>query len=78
MLLFVPMIILPNQSFYTWLYRACTFWLSCPCALVISIPLGLYAGLGKASSLGVLIKGGNYLELLKDVDIVVFDKTGTY
>ena len=78
MLLFVPIIVLPNQSFYTWLYRACTFLVvSCPCALVISIPLGLYAGLGKASSLGVLIKGGNYLELLKDVDTVVFDKTGT-
>ena len=78
LLLFVPMIILPNQSFQTWLYRACTFLVvSCPCALVISIPLGLYAGLGKASSLGVLIKGGNYLELLKDVDTVVFDKTGT-
>lgn len=78
LLLFVPVIVLPDQSFYTWLYRACTFLVvSCPCALVISIPLGLYAGLGKASSLGVLIKGGNYLELLKDVDTIVFDKTGT-
>lgn len=78
LLLVVPMIILPDQSIYTWLYRACTFLVvSCPCALVISIPLGLYAGLGKASSLGILIKGGNYLELLKDVDTVVFDKTGT-
>jgi len=78
LLLFVPMLVLPNQSFYTWLYRACTFLVvSCPCALVISIPLGLYAGLGKASAIGVLIKGGNYLELLKDVDTVVFDKTGT-
>ncbi len=78
LLLIVPMIALPDQSFYTWLYRACTFLVvSCPCALVISIPLGLYAGLGKASSAGILIKGGNYLELLKDVDTVVFDKTGT-
>lgn len=78
MLLVVPMIVLPNQSFYVWLYRACTFLVvSCPCALVISVPLGLYAGIGKASSLGVLVKGGNYLELLKDVDTVVFDKTGT-
>lgn len=78
LLLFVPMLVLPNQSLYTWLYRACTFLVvSCPCALVISIPLGLYAGLGKTSAIGVLIKGGNYLELLKDVDTVVFDKTGT-
>lgn len=78
LLLIVPMIILPNQSFYTWLYRACTFLVvSCPCALVISVPLGLYAGIGKASALGVLVKGGNYLELLKDIDTVVFDKTGT-
>ena len=72
------MIILPNQNFYDWLYRACTFLVvSCPCALVISVPLGLYAGIGKASALGVLVKGGNYLELLKDIDTVVFDKTGT-
>ena len=78
LLLIVPMIILPNQSFYIWLYRACTFLVvSCPCALVISVPLGLYAGIGKASALGVLVKGGNYLELLKDIDTVVFDKTGT-
>ena len=76
LLLIVPMIILP--SFYIWLYRACTFLVvSCPCALVISVPLGLYAGIGKASALGVLVKGGNYLELLKDIDTVVFDKTGT-
>lgn len=78
LLLIVPMIILPNQNFYDWLYRACTFLVvSCPCALVISVPLGLYAGIGKASALGVLVKGGNYLELLKDIDTVVFDKTGT-
>lgn len=78
LLLIVPMLVLPNQNFYDWLYRACTFLVvSCPCALVISVPLGLYAGIGKASALGVLVKGGNYLELLKDVDTVVFDKTGT-
>ena len=71
LLLIVPMIILPNQNFYDWLYRACTFLVvSCPCALVISVPLGLYAGIGKASALGVLVKGGNYLELLKDIDKV--------
>lgn len=74
----VPMVIFKDAVFSDWLYRALTFLVvSCPCALVISIPLGLYAGLGKASKLGVLIKGGNYLELLKDVNTVVFDKTGT-
>jgi Cd2+/Zn2+-exporting ATPase len=50
---------------------------SCPCALVISVPLALYAGIGKASSIGALIKGGNFLEMLKDVDTIVFDKTNT-
>ena len=73
-----PMFIFKDAVFTDWLYRALTFLVvSCPCALVISVPLGLYAGLGKASQLGALIKGGNYLELLKDVDTVVFDKTGT-
>lgn len=74
----VPMFIFKDAIFDEWLYRALTFLVvSCPCALVISIPLGLYAGLGKASKIGALIKGGNYLELLKDIDTVVFDKTGT-
>lgn len=74
----VPMIIFKDAQFNDWLYRALTFLVvSCPCALVISIPLGLYAGLGKASKVGALVKGGNYLELLKDIDTVVFDKTGT-
>lgn len=78
LLAIVPMFIFKDAVFTGWLYRALTFLVvSCPCALVISIPLGLYAGLGKASKLGALIKGGNYLELLKDVDTVVFDKTGT-
>ncbi|MCD7839080.1 MAG: cadmium-translocating P-type ATPase [Erysipelotrichaceae bacterium] len=78
LLAIIPMFIFDNAVFIDWLYRALTFLVvSCPCALVISIPLGLYAGLGKASRLGALIKGGNYLELLKDVDTVVFDKTGT-
>jgi Cd2+/Zn2+-exporting ATPase len=78
LLAIVPMFIFEDAQFTEWLYRALTFLVvSCPCALVISIPLGLYAGLGKASKLGALIKGGNYLELLKDVDTVVFDKTGT-
>ena len=61
-----------------WVYRALTFLvISCPCALVISIPLGFFAGLGGASREGILIKGSNYLEMLSDVDTVVFDKTGT-
>lgn len=78
LLAIVPMFIFEDAIFTDWLYRALTFLVvSCPCALVISIPLGLYAGLGKASKLGALIKGGNYLELLKGVDTVVFDKTGT-
>lgn len=74
----IPMLIFKDAVFTDWLYRALTFLVvSCPCALVISIPLGLYAGLGKASKVGALIKGGNYLELLKDIDTIVFDKTGT-
>ncbi len=78
MLAILPMLLFKDAVFTDWLYRALTFLVvSCPCALVISIPLGLYAGLGKASKIGALIKGGNYLELLKDVDTIVFDKTGT-
>lgn len=62
----------------TWFYRACTFLVvSCPCALVISIPLAFFGGIGAASSNGVLIKGSNYLELLSKIDTVVSDKTGT-
>ncbi len=62
----------------TWIYRALTFLvISCPCALVISIPLSFFAGLGGASKEGILIKGSNYLELLSQVKCVVFDKTGT-
>lgn len=71
----IPMIIFKDAVFLEWLYRALTFLVvSCPCALVISIPLGLYAGLGKASKMGALVKGGNYLELLKDIDTVVLIK----
>ena len=61
-----------------WIYRACTFLvISCPCAVVISIPLSFFAGLGGASNQGILIKGSNYLEAMADVKYVVFDKTGT-
>lgn len=63
---------------YTWTYRALTFLVvSCPCALVISVPLGYFCGIGAASKLGILVKGGNYLEALSKADTVVFDKTGT-
>ena len=62
----------------SWIYRALTFLIiSCPCALVISIPLGFFAGIGGASSRGILIKGGNYLEALSKAETLVFDKTGT-
>ena len=62
----------------TWIYRALTFLIiSCPCALVISIPLSFFAGIGGASQAGVLVKGSNYLETLSKVKTVVFDKTGT-
>lgn len=65
-------------DFGTWIYRALTFLvISCPCALVISIPLSFFAGIGGASSAGVLIKGSNYMETLSKVKYVVFDKTGT-
>jgi len=67
-----------SADFGTWIYRALTFLvISCPCALVISIPLGFFAGIGGASNVGVLIKGSNYLETLSKVKCIVFDKTGT-
>lgn len=74
----LPPLLLPGASFSDWLYRALTFLvISCPCALVISVPLSYFAGLGRASRLGVLIKGSNYLDALSKVNSVVFDKTGT-
>ena len=74
----VPPFILKMGEFTDWLYRALTFLVvSCPCALVISIPLGFFGGIGGASKIGILVKGSNYLEALSNTEIVVFDKTGT-
>lgn len=74
----VSLIIGKEAMWLTWIYRALTFLvISCPCALVISIPLSFFAGIGGASKEGVLVKGSNYLETLSKTKIVVFDKTGT-
>lgn len=74
----VPPLIIPGAVFSDWLYRALIFLvISCPCALVVSIPLGFFGGIGGASKQGVLVKGSNYLEALNYVDTIVFDKTGT-
>lgn len=78
LLTFVPYLIVEDYIFTDWLYRALIFLvISCPCALVISIPLGYFGGLGAASRSGILVKGSNYLDLLVKVDTVVMDKTGT-
>lgn len=74
----IPPLVIEGAIFSKWLYRALIFLvISCPCALVISIPLGFFGGIGAASKKGILVKGGNYLEALNSVDTVVFDKTGT-
>ncbi|MFG6319963.1 MAG: cadmium-translocating P-type ATPase [Clostridia bacterium] len=74
----VPPIVIKNATFIDWLYRALSFLVvSCPCALVISIPLSFFGGIGGASKMGILIKGSNYLEALSKTETVVFDKTGT-
>lgn len=73
-----PPLFFKNTTSVDWLYRALTFLVvSCPCALVISIPLGFFGGIGGASKLGILIKGSNYLEALSSIEIIAFDKTGT-
>ena len=74
----VPPFIFKGTSFTEWIYRALSFLVvSCPCALVISIPLSFFGGIGGASKMGILIKGSNYLEALASTEIAVFDKTGT-
>lgn len=74
----VPPIIIPGATFDSWFYRGLIFLVvSCPCALVLSIPLSFFSGIGYASKQGILIKGSSYLETLRSVDTVVFDKTGT-
>ncbi len=74
----IPPLVVPGATFADWLYRALSFLVvSCPCALVISIPLSFFGGIGGASKMGILIKGSNYLEALANTEIVVFDKTGT-
>ncbi len=74
----IPPLVIPGAAFSDWINRALVFLVvSCPCALVISIPLSFFGGIGGASKNGILIKGSNYLEALNNVDTVVFDKTGT-
>ena len=78
LLALVPPLLLSGQHFDDWLYRAMIFLvISCPCALVISVPLSLFAGVGSASKQGILVKGSNYLEALAHVKAFAFDKTGT-
>ncbi|WP_353854572.1 heavy metal translocating P-type ATPase [Bacillus sp. Bos-x628] len=78
LLAFVPPLMIPSAQLSEWVYRALVFLvISCPCALVVSIPLGFFGGIGAASKRGILVKGSNYLEALHSVRYAVFDKTGT-
>jgi len=75
---FLPPLLFPNQIFTDWVYRALIFiMISCPCALVVSVPLTFFGGISKAAGSGILVKGGNYLEALSKIEIAIFDKTGT-
>lgn len=77
-LAFLPPLFLQNADVWDYIKRACSFLvISCPCALVISVPLGFFGGIGGASKLGILVKGSNYLETLSKTETIVFDKTGT-
>src|SRR5699024_7067467 len=74
----IPPLLISGATFNEWIYRASIFLvISCPCALVVSIPVGFFGGIGSASRKGILIKGSNYLEALNEVEYVVMDKTGT-
>lgn len=78
LLAIVPSLVLPGATFNEWIYRASIFLvISCPCALVVSIPVGFFGGIGSASRKGILVKGSNFLEGLNDLKYVVMDKTGT-
>lgn len=78
LLVLLPFFFIESYVFNEWLYRGLVFLvISCPCAFVISVPLGYFGGIGAASRNGILVKGSNYLDVLKDVDTVIFDKTGT-
>ncbi len=78
LLALLPPLITNDSNFYEWLYKALSFLVvSCPCALVISIPLSFFGGLGASSKIGVLVKGSNYLEMISNARILVCDKTGT-
>lgn len=78
LLALIPPLVVPGATFSDWIYRGLVFLVvSCPCALVISIPLSFFGGIGGASKSGILVKGSNYLETLAETEIVVFDKTGT-
>ena len=74
----LPYFLVENYIFSQWLYRALVFLvISCPCALVISIPLGYFGGIGAASKNGILFKGSNFLDIIANIQNVVMDKTGT-
>ena len=74
----IPPLMMTGELFSTWIYRALTFLvISCPCALVISVPLSFFGGIGAASKQGILVKGSNYLQALSETEVIVFDKTGT-
>ena len=78
LLAFLPSIFITDTSFKTWIYRALIFLvISCPCALVLSVPLGFFGGIGAAAHQGILVKGGTYLEQLSHIFMLAFDKTGT-
>ena len=77
-LVIIPTLLFGTSSFDQWLYRGLVFLvISCPCALVVSVPLGFFSGIGNASKNGILVKGSNYLEALQEIDTIIFDKTGT-